>query len=141
MGGAVDRGVRRRARGDELVAAHDAVLVAEARTADLGAPGPDREHVVEGGRRLVVELHSDRQRLDALLADVVVATGERVEIGDARLLQPHDVGGVMRDALRVRLGEADTYLVGEDEAVHVGQRQIYLALRWRAWGARASLQS
>ena len=49
----------------------------------------------------------DRQRLDAELADTVVPAREARQVVDARHLVPDEVGGVVRDALRVRLGEAD----------------------------------
>ena len=71
---------------------------------------------------VVLEVDAGRQRLDALLADVLVAACVGVEVGDAGLLQPDDERGVVRDALRVRLREPHADVVREREAVHRSAR-------------------
>jgi NAD-dependent protein deacetylase/lipoamidase len=59
----------------------------------------------------------DRHRLDAVLAQRVVAAAEPIEVADARDLEPNEVLGVVRDPLRVGLGEANADLGVEVEAV------------------------
>ena len=77
-----------------------------------------RESFVEVGRAVVADEDLRRQRLDPSIADRLVAAGVRLEVGDARDLEPDDERGVMRDALRVRLREPDPHVRREREAVH-----------------------
>ena len=63
-------------------------------------------------------MHLRRQRLDPLRLDRQVAAGVLREVLDARDLEPDDERGVVRDPLRVRLGEADEDLGREPEAFH-----------------------
>ena len=68
----VDRRVGRPPGRDALAVPLDEVLVAEPRAADLGAAHPDREHVVERGGAVVLDVHSGRERLDAPVPDRLV---------------------------------------------------------------------
>ena len=52
---------------------------------------------------------------DPVRAQARVAAAEAPEVVDARHLEPDEVDGVVRDALRVRLGEANAHLGGEAE--------------------------
>ena len=52
----------------------------------------------------------DRQRLDPLGAQPGVAAAEAGEVVDPRDLEPDEVDGVVRDPLRVGLGEAHAHL-------------------------------
>ena len=106
-GGRVDGRVRRRSFRHELVAPLDRVLVAEARAADVDTACPDPEAVVEVGGAVVADIDGGRQRLDPLRLDRQVAAGVLGEVRDARDLEPDDERGVVRDPLRIRLGEAD----------------------------------
>ena len=133
VGRSVDRRVGRPTRRHALSGALDNVLVTEPRAADLGAAHPDREHVVEGGGAVVLDVDTGRQRLDPPVANRPVATGERRKVGDARLLEPDDERRVVRDPLRVRLGEPDTNVVREAVALHGGT-----SLRCPAWERRPS---
>ena len=59
-----------------------------------------------------------RQRLETPLADRLVAACVFREVRDAGDLEPDDERRVVRDALRVRLGEADPHVGREREALH-----------------------
>jgi NAD-dependent deacetylase len=59
----------------------------------------------------------DRHRLDPLFSKGRVSAPETGEVVDARNLEPDEVLGVVRDPLRVGLGEADPDLGVEVEAV------------------------
>jgi HAD superfamily hydrolase (TIGR01509 family) len=83
----------------------------------------DAQPVGEAGRREVAAVGLDRERLEALLADPGVAAVEAGEVVDAGDLEPDEVGGVVRDALRIGLREADRHLGREPEPVH--GRQLY----------------
>ena len=91
-----------------------------------------RERLVEVRGAVVAEAHLGRQRLDAAVADRLVAAGVRLEVRDARDLEPDDEGRVVRDALRVRLREADADLGREREAVH-GANTTIRACRPTPW--------
>jgi hypothetical protein len=78
----------------------------------------DGEALVEVRGPVVADVHLRGERLDAPLADRLVAAGELLEILDACDLEPHEERRVVRDPLRVRLGEADLDLGREREAVH-----------------------
>ena len=59
-------------------------------------------------RRLpVADVRLEHEGLDALVADRRVAAGVFRQVGDARHLEPDEVVRVVRDALRVGLGEPD----------------------------------
>src|ERR671918_666610 len=73
---AVDGRMARVPLCDGLVAAHDPVLVAEARTAQVGAARPDGEHVVELGRLVIADVNLGRESLEATLADRCVSAGK-----------------------------------------------------------------
>ena len=80
---------------------------------DSGQRTCTSEHVIEHRCALVGDLDAGRQRLDAACADGRVATGQRGQQRDAGLLEPHEVRGVVGDALRIGLGEPDAYDVRE----------------------------
>ena len=61
-----------------------------------------------------------RGRVHALLNEPLVASGELPEVRDARDLEPHEVDGVVHDALRVGLAEAHRQVGREAEPVHRG---------------------
>ena len=84
----------------------------------------DDEPFVEVGRAVVAEEDLGRERLDPTIPDRLIAPGERLQVGDARHLEPYDERGVMRDPLGVRLGEPDPDLRREREAVHEGKPKI-----------------
>jgi hypothetical protein len=93
--------------GDELAVTFDRVLVLEAGAAHLGTPGVDHEPVVEGDGPDVAGVHLGGRGLDAGVPQSLVAAGEPPEVLDPRGLEPDEVGGVVGDALRVGLGEAN----------------------------------
>ena len=66
----------------------------------------DEQPVVEDGRREEAHVRLEHERLDPLVAQPLVAAGELLEELDARHLEPDEVVRVVRDALRVGLGEA-----------------------------------
>ena len=104
-------------RRDQLALPLDPVLVAEARAAQVDAAQVHGEHVVEDGHGAIVDADADGERLDPLLPDRAISAGVVGEVGDARDLEPDDVGRVVRDPLRVRLGEADADIVGVVESL------------------------
>src|SRR5512132_3721966 len=112
----------------------DPVVEPEPGAAELAAPHADLEDVVERGRALVLDVDAGRERLDPAFPNRRITACERGKIRDPRLLEPDDERRVVRDPLRVRLREADAYGMRERVAVH--QREIYPALRCRAWGPR-----
>src|SRR5215204_3436003 len=111
----------RPAIGDRLAVALDDVFVAKTRPADVDAARVNREAVVEIGRPQVARVGLDRHRLDAFLAQRRVAAAKPGEVVDAGNLEPHEVLGVVRDPLSVRLGETDADLGLEVEAVDSGR--------------------
>ena len=110
----------RPAVGEDLFAALDDVLEAEAGAADPGAAGVDCEPVVEPRRPEIPDVHLRRRRLHALLAQPRVPAVEAREVLDPRDLEPDEVRRVVGDSLRVRLREADRDLSLEAEAVDGG---------------------
>ncbi len=92
---------------DELAGALDPILVPEAGAAKVGAASPDPEPLVEVGGAVIPDADLGRERLHASVADRLVAACMRGQIGDACDLEPDDEGRVMRDALRIGLGEPD----------------------------------
>ncbi len=63
----------------------------------------------------------EHERLDPVVAQPLVAAGELLEELDARDLEPDEVVRVVRDALRVGLGEAHLDRCREAEAVHAAR--------------------
>ena len=96
----------------------DRVLVAEARAADVDAARPDPQPVVEVRGAVVAHVDRGRQRLDPLRLDRQIAAGVLGEVRDAGDLEPDHERGVVRDPLRVRLGEAHEDLGREVVALH-----------------------
>jgi hypothetical protein len=94
----------------------DGVVVTEAGAAQIDAPRPDAEPVVEARGQVVVDVHVGRERLDPLRLDGEIAAGMLRQVRDTRDLEPDDERCVVRDRLRVRLGEADRDLGREVEA-------------------------
>ena len=97
-------------RHQRAVVSNDRVLVTEARAAHAHAARVHVQNVVEARRREVAAVGLEDDRLDAVVAQRLVAAGKRAEVLDARDLEPDEVGGVVRDPLRVGLGEAHAYL-------------------------------
>src|SRR5205823_6966337 len=112
-----DAGVACPARSDRRAVALDRVVEAEARAAQLAAVGADRQPVVEACGGEVADVGLDRQRLDPLCPQARVAAAEACQVVDAGDLEPDEVNGVVRDPLRVGLGEAHAYL-GLEVEVH-----------------------
>ena len=106
--------------GEDLSAALDHVLEAKAGAAYSGAAGVDREPVVEPRRPEIPNVHLRCGRLHALLAQPRITAVEAREVLDPRDLEPDEVRRVVRDSLRVRLGEPDRDVRLEAEAVDVG---------------------
>ena len=81
----------------------------------------DVEQVVEtGGHEIAAERLED-ERFDPVVAQPLIAAGERTEIFDSRDFEPDGVGRVMRDPLCVGVGEAHAGLRREREAFHPAQ--------------------
>ena len=76
--------------------------------------------VVEPGRLQIADVRLQHDRLDAEVAQLLIAAGVPLQVVDARDLEPHEVVRVVGDALRVRLREADTHLGCETEPMHEG---------------------
>jgi hypothetical protein len=119
--------VARPGLGDRLPVALDRVLEPEARPAELAAAGVDRELVVEAHRPHVPDVDLGGRRLDAGVPKPLVAAVEPAEVLDPRGLEPDEVRGVVGDALRVRLGEADGDV--ELEAVAVDGETLWRRVR------------
>ena len=106
----VDGGVRRPAVRDHLAVALDRVLVAEARALDVDAARMDPQPVVESRGLQVPDVRLEHERLEPEVAQPLVTAGVALEVLDARDLEPHEVVRVVRDALRVGLGEAHAHI-------------------------------
>jgi hypothetical protein len=109
--------VRRRALRDPLAGPLDDVLEAEARAAQVDASRVDRQPLIEVRGKQVAGVRLERERLDAFLPEGGVPAPEPGEVVDAGNLEPNQELGVVRDALRVRLGEANADLGLEAEPV------------------------
>jgi hypothetical protein len=96
------------------------VLVAKACAAHIDAASVDQQPIVEVCGTQMANVSLDRHRFDAIVPKRLVAASKAVEVVDARHLEPDEVLGVVRDALRVSLGEADTNLGVEAEPVDGG---------------------
>ena len=64
---------------------------------------------------MVAQAHLRRERLDATVADRLVAARVTLEVCDARNLEPDDERRVMGDALCVGLCEADADVVENEK--------------------------
>ena len=111
--------MRRRALRDPLARPLDDVLEAEARTAQVDTPRMDRQPVVEVRGPQVAGVRLEREGLDTFLAERRVSAPEPSEVVDAGNLEPDQELGIVGDALRVGLGEANADLGVEVEAVDV----------------------
>jgi hypothetical protein len=107
--------------GELLAVPLDHVLVAEARAADVHATGMDLQPVVEARRSQMAHVGLDRHGLDTLVSQRRVAAAEPGQVVDTGDLEPHQVLGVVRDSLRVGLGEPYPDLRVEVEAVDEGR--------------------
>jgi NAD-dependent deacetylase len=116
--------VLRPAVGDDLAAALEHVLVAEPRAADVDAACVDPDAIVEVKRPQVPDVRLGRQRLVAVRLKLLVAVTKPSEVGDAGDLEPDEVRSVVRDALGIRLREADGDLCREVEAARGHPRTI-----------------
>ena len=110
--------MRRPAVRDRLTVARDRIVEAEPRAAELADPRVDPELVVEVRRLAVADVRLQHERLDPLRAQGAVPAGELREVRDARDLEPDEVRGVVRDALRVGFGEAHADVGVEAKRVH-----------------------
>ncbi len=79
-----------------------------------------RQRVVEAGTVAVADVRLDGRRVYSLLDEALVAALELLEVGDPCDLEPDEIDGVVDDALRVRLAEADLEVGGEPESLHGG---------------------
>jgi NAD-dependent deacetylase len=111
----------RPAVGDDDAVALDGVLVAEARALQVAAARVHDQPVVEHGRLDVARVRLQDERLEAFVAQPLVAVRELLEVLDARHLEPDEVARVVGDPLGVRLGEANADLGCETEPVHEAQ--------------------
>ena len=100
----------RPAVGDHGAGALDRVLVAEACASHVDAAGVHEEAVVELRRCEIANVRLEHDRLEAEVAQTLVAARIALEVVDACDLEPHEVVRVVGDALRVRLCEADAHL-------------------------------
>src|SRR5918994_4589212 len=99
-----DAGMRRPAVGDDLaVVALDLVVEPEACAADVATASVDLQVVVESGRGAIPRVRLEGESVDSLLAQDLVAASEPAEVLDAGDLEPDQVLGVVRNALRVGL--------------------------------------
>jgi hypothetical protein len=96
----------------------DRVLEPEARAADVEAARVDEQPVVEDGRCDEARVGLEHERLDAEIAQPLVAAREPLEELHTRHLEPDEVVRVVHDALRIGLGEAHADLSGEVVPLH-----------------------
>ena len=78
------------------------------------------EAIVEARRLEVAHVRLEHERFDPEVTQPLVPARVTLEILDARDLEPHEVVRVVRDALRVGLGEAHLDLGCETEPMHKG---------------------
>jgi hypothetical protein len=90
----------------------------------------DLEAIVEACRLSIPDLSLEHERLESAVANRLIAAGELGEVADTRGLEPDEIVGVMRNRLRVGLGEADADLDREPKALHAGTL--------RAWTSQSS---
>ena len=104
---------------DRLAVPLDLVVEAKASATKVAAARVNREAVVEAGRVPIASVRLERQRVDAFVAQLLVAAAEAPQVLDARDLEPDEVRGVVGDTLSVRLRKADDDLGRELEVGHV----------------------
>src|SRR5262249_1247967 len=104
--------------GEQLIAPDDRVLVAKAGALRPDAARVDDDLVVEPRRGPVAAERLEDKRLDALVTERLVAAGVLAEGLHAGDLEPDDIGGVVRDTLRIGVREAHTDREREGVAVH-----------------------
>lgn len=109
---------------DQLAVTLDSVLVSETISPHVRAARPDSQCLVEVGGAVVADADLGRQSLEASVTDRLVSARIRGEIRNARDLEPDDERGVVRDALRVRLGKPNTHVGEEREAFHEDNPRI-----------------
>ena len=114
----IDDRMRGVAVGNQDAFTFDRILVAEPRSAQVDAACPDRQLLVEMRRTVIPDLHLGRQRFDPVRPDSPVAAGVLGQIRNAGDLEPDHEGGMVRDPLRIRLGEADENVGREVEPLH-----------------------
>src|SRR6185437_7562457 len=78
----------------------------------------DHELVVEAHRDPVAAERLEDDRLDPAVTQRLVAAGEGAQVLDARHLEPDEIRGVVRDPLRVGVGEAHAHGRREGVAPH-----------------------
>lgn len=107
--------MRRPPLGDPLSVALDLVVEAEARSAEVTAPGPDDESVVEAHSGPVVDVRFQRGRVYPSCPQRGVPALEPREVLDPRNLEPVEIGRMMSHPLSIGLGEANLELDREVE--------------------------
>jgi hypothetical protein len=101
--------------GGPAVRDHDAltlhrVLVAKPRSPDIEAAGMDEQAFVEAGGLQVADVGLEHDRLEPEVAQALVAARIEVQVIDPGHLEPDEVARVVRDPLRVGLGEPHLHL-------------------------------
>src|SRR6266511_1843586 len=109
---------------DAVTDAGEYVVVAEARAAYIDAARPDAQDVVEDRGCQIPNVCFDDGRLVAGVLERAIAGGELVEVRDACNLEPHEIGRVVCNPLRVGFSKAHAHVRREAEALHG------LTLRW-----------
>jgi hypothetical protein len=110
--------VRRPAVCKQLAAARDVVGEAETRALQFRHAGVDLEHVVEARRTEVADARLQDERLEALVADRLIAAGELRQVCDPRRFEPDEVVRVVRDPLRVGFGKPHAHVDREPRPLH-----------------------
>ena len=111
VGTTADRPVVGRVRRVVINRMGDSFAVSvDGRLHHVDAARVDGEAVVEPRWLDVADMRFKDKRLDAQVAQALIAPGEPLEVFDPRHLEPDEVIGVVRDPLRVCLGEADANL-------------------------------
>jgi len=103
---------------DELAISLDPVFVREPRSTQIRAARPHPQRLVEVRGAVISDRDFRGERLDAPVADPLVAAGVRSEIRDARDLEPDDERRMVRDALGIGLGEPDAHVGERGEPFH-----------------------
>ena len=114
--------MRRPAVRYRLVSSRDGVRETESGAADVLATCAHDEAVVERGRLQVPHVRLGGCRLEPALPQLAIAAAEASEVLDSSELEPHEVGRMVRDSLRVGLRETNLQLRGEAEVIHARKR-------------------
>jgi hypothetical protein len=69
-----------------------------------------QQAILELCRLEVAHVRFQHERLEAEVAQPLVAAGESLQVVDARHLEPHEVVGVVGDSLRIGLRKAHPHL-------------------------------